>query len=81
MRQYTWRVLSVWKLRVKLSYNAKFYKFREKILKIFIEKHIFYKETRSKQRLEVLSAKFYVRGQSLQSWNWIGAVKYKLSNL
>lgn len=41
----------------------KFYKIKgkEEILKAFIEKQIFYKGTRTKQILEVLSAKFYVR--------------------
>ena len=62
-------------------HNSKFYKFREKILKIFLHKQIFYKGTRSKQLLEILTAKFYVRGQGLQSWNRIGEIKYKLSHL
>lgn len=41
----------------------KFYKIKgkEEILKAFIEKQIFYKGRRTKQILEVLSAKFYVR--------------------
>lgn len=34
---------------------------KEKILNAFMEKRIFYKGTRTKELLEVLSAKFYVR--------------------